>query len=56
MVKPHKTRKYLKRHPKRAVGTYLILLLTAAILLLLIAHFTQEHAYAVSSASALLSL
>lgn len=51
-----KNRKPLKQRPKRAVGTYLVLLLAIAILLLLIAHLTQEHAYAVSSASFLLSV
>ena len=55
MVEKKKTRKSLKHHPKRAVGTYLVLLLVAAILLLLIAHLTQEHAFAVSTASSLLS-
>ncbi len=51
MIKNQKPRRELKRHSMRAVGVYLLLLLVAAILLLLVAHATQEHAFALSVAN-----
>lgn len=53
MIKERKPHKELKSRPKRAVATYLALLLVCAIFLLLLAYFTQDRAFAQAAAPVL---